>query len=87
MAYNELNNEELYNLFRSTKSKIAVIDLLICDIEDDIIKLILRGKEDTRVYCRKTETKKSLISISSDYRYYAYLLEEELCNRDYDFID
>lgn len=83
MAYKELNNEELYNLFRSTKSKIAVIDLLICDIEDDIIKLILRGKEDTRIYCRKSETKKSLIAIASDYKYYAYLLEEELCDRDF----
>lgn len=83
MDYKELNNDELYTLFRSTKLKISVIDLLICDISDDIIKLTLRGKEDTRIYSRKTETKKALISIASDYKYYAYLLEEELCDREY----
>lgn len=77
MDYKELNNDELYNLFRSTKLKVAVIDLLICDIEDDIIKLTLRGKENTRIYNRKTETKKTLISIAADYKYYVYLLEEE----------
>lgn len=87
MDYKELNNDELYTLYRSTKLKISVIDLLICDIEDDLIKLSLRGKEDSRTFVRKSNTKKSLLNISSDYKYYAYILEEELCDRDYIICD